>query len=252
MPRTTPPREAPAEAAVPPRETRAGGASPARRTYAQHCGLAAALDVLGERWTLLLVRDLALGPQRYSDLLAGLPGIGSGLLAERLKQLEHEGLVHRAQLPPPAHAVTVYELTDEGRALSHAMLPLALWGARRLGPRDPELTYRSDWLLHSLWATFKPEAAAGVHDLYEFRLDDDVLHVSIDDGDMVVQRGPAPVKPDLTVTTDPETLLAIGLGQVDPAAAAADGRVGVEGDPDALDRAIAILGPAAAPVSADG
>src|SRR5687768_3643780 len=138
-----------------------------KRSYEQFCGLARALDLVGERWTLLIVRDLALGPQRYTDLLDGLPGIGSGLLAERLKHLEAEGLVQRSQLPPPAQAVTVYELTDDGRQLSHAMLPLALWGARRLGPREPSLTYRSDWLLHSLWATFKPAAAAGVHDVYE-------------------------------------------------------------------------------------
>src|SRR3954465_12520182 len=102
-----------------------------RGRYDQFCGLASALDVVGERWTPLLVRDLALGPQRYSDLLAGLPGIGTNLLADRLPQLEAEGVVRRSPPPPPA-ASTVYELTDSGRELAEAMLPLAVWGARRL------------------------------------------------------------------------------------------------------------------------
>src|SRR3954465_11742396 len=105
-----------------------------RGRYDQFCGLASALDVVGERWTLLLVRDLALGPQRYSDLLAGLPGMGTGLLAERLKHLETEGIVRRSMLPPPA-AVAVYELTDDGKDLSEAILPLAMWGARHLGDK---------------------------------------------------------------------------------------------------------------------
>jgi DNA-binding HxlR family transcriptional regulator len=220
-----------------------------KRSYDQFCGLARALDLVGERWTLLLVRDLALGPQRYSDLLAGLPGIGTGLLAERLKQLEAEGLVQKSQLPPPAQAVTVYELTDDGRDLSHAMLPLAFWGARRLGSRDPGLTYRTDWLLHSLWATFKPAAAAGVHDVYELHLDGDVVHITVDDGDMEVRRGPAPGRPDLRVTTDPETLFAIGLGRITPQDAAAAGKVDTDGDPDALARMVAILGPAPSPAT---
>src|SRR4051794_27610243 len=98
----------------------------AKRSYEQFCGLARALDLVGERWTMLLVRDLSLGPQRYSDPLSGLPGIGSGLLADRLKQLEADGVVQRAHLPPPA-AVTVYELTESGQELARALIPLAVW-----------------------------------------------------------------------------------------------------------------------------
>src|SRR3712207_3261653 len=97
------------------------------RSYDQFCGLAKALDVLGERWTLLVVRELLLGPKRYSDLLEGLPGIGTNLLAARLKALEASGLVGRRRLPPPA-ASNVYELTERGRALEPAIFELIRWG----------------------------------------------------------------------------------------------------------------------------
>src|ERR687888_24922 len=106
----------------------------ARRSYGQYCTLARALDVIGERWTLLVVRDLVLGPKRFTDLLEGLPGIGRNLLAARLRHLEAEGIVRRTTLPPPA-ASRVYELTEEGYDLMLATTPLAAWGARRLGRR---------------------------------------------------------------------------------------------------------------------
>src|SRR5581483_3423202 len=91
-------------------------ATATRRSYRQYCGVARALDVVGERWTLLIIRDLLLGPRRYKDLLEGLPGIGTNLLADRLKELERHGIVRRTVLPPPAGS-TVYELTDLGSAL---------------------------------------------------------------------------------------------------------------------------------------
>jgi DNA-binding HxlR family transcriptional regulator len=102
-----------------------------RRTYHQHCGLARALDVVGERWTLLIVRDLLLGPRRYGDLLASLRGITTNLLAKRLRELEAASLVEKRELPPPART-TVYALTDEGRALEPAVMELARWGGRFL------------------------------------------------------------------------------------------------------------------------
>ncbi len=209
-----------------------GGVS--RRTYDQFCGLARALDIVGERWTLLLVRDLSLGPQRYTDLLAGLPGIGTSMLAERLRHLEEAGLVRRAQLPPPA-AVPAYELTGEGDELARAMLPLAVWGARRLDPATPESTQRPEWLLLGLKARFRADRAAGVRDTYEFRIDGFVMHARVDDGNLDVRRGPAPGRPDLTVTADLATLLALGLGR--PVRHAK-----VDGSKDAAKRCFAIFG----------
>src|SRR4051812_7250861 len=110
-----------------------------RRTYGQYCALARALDLVGGRGTLLVVRDLIMGPKRFTDLLEGLPGIGRNLLVARLRHLEAEGIVRRATLAPPA-ASRVYELTDEGRDLAVALGPLTRWGARRLGQqREGEL-----------------------------------------------------------------------------------------------------------------
>src|SRR5262249_46992187 len=107
-----------------------------RRSYRQYCGIARALDVVGERWTLLLVRELLTGPKRFTDLLAALRGIGANLLTTRLKELEGAGLVRRTALPPPV-AIMVYELTDAGTELEPALLALAHWGARYLGtPRQ--------------------------------------------------------------------------------------------------------------------
>src|SRR4051812_41734616 len=102
--------------------------------YQQYCGLARALDVAGDRWTLLIVRELVPGPRRFTDLLDGLPGISRNLLTERLRHLEGDGIVARRDLPPPA-ARQVYELTDDGRDLAGVMGPLIGWGARRLGER---------------------------------------------------------------------------------------------------------------------
>jgi DNA-binding HxlR family transcriptional regulator/putative sterol carrier protein len=213
------------------------------RAYEQYCGLAKALDVVGERWTLLLVRDLYIGPQRYSDLLEGLPGIGSGLLAQRLQHLEAEGVVRRAQLPPPA-ASTVYELTPDGRELAEATLPLALWGARRLGPSDAAGTVRADWLFLSIRAQFKPERAADVHETYEFHVDGRVVHVRVDDGALDVRRGASAMEPDLRITTDALTLFDLGLGRLSPTDAFGTGRATIEGSAEAAQHCFAILGPA--------
>lgn len=120
-----------------------------RRSYRQFCGLARALDVVGERWTLLIVRNLLLGPRRYSDLMAELPGITTNLLAKRLRELEAAGIVERREKPPPV-AATVYGLTEAGAALEPAILELARWGGRYMdGPRAGD-TVNIGWGLLSL------------------------------------------------------------------------------------------------------
>src|ERR671933_1792279 len=121
------------------------------RSYEQFCGIARALD-------LLVVRDLLLGPKRFTDLRHGLPGIGSNVLAARLKELERAGVVQRRTLPPPA-ASTVYELTEYGRELEEPLLALGRWGARSLGRRQPGDALRAEWLAVALKAFFRPEAA---------------------------------------------------------------------------------------------
>src|SRR6478609_1913478 len=132
------------------------------RTYGQLCGLARALDVLGERWTLLLIRELSRGPKRFRDLLTNLPGIGTNLLTARLKSLESDGVIRRTLLPPPA-GVHVYELTARGRALEQPLQQLALWGFDLL-PDDPgTATARAAWAAASMRAAATAEGLAGVH-----------------------------------------------------------------------------------------
>src|SRR5205807_10513448 len=120
-----------------------------RRSYGQYCSLARALDIVGERWTLLIVRDLQLAPKRFTDLLDGLPGIGRNLLTARLRYLEHEGLIRRRQ-PSSYPRSVIYELTDDGQELAFALAPLARWGARRLGARDPDELFRPAWTVTAM------------------------------------------------------------------------------------------------------
>src|ERR671935_3251549 len=112
--------------------------------YEQYCALARALDVVGNRWTLLIIRELRPGPRRFTDLVDGLPGISRKLLTERLRALERDGIISRRELPPPA-ARQVYELSDDGRDLATAMAPLIAWGARRIGERRRGESFRARW-----------------------------------------------------------------------------------------------------------
>jgi DNA-binding HxlR family transcriptional regulator len=176
----------------------------AKRRYGQFCALARALDTVGERWTLLVVRELLLGPKRYTDLIDALPGIGTNLLADRLKELEQRGVVKRTKLPPPAPAA-VYELTEYGRDLEPAVVALTRWGSRELSsPRRGE-HFRPAWLGIAMMAAFRPEAAAGVSETYEFRIGDEVLHARVEDGTLEVRQGPAN-EPDVTFISDAGTL----------------------------------------------
>src|SRR3712207_979916 len=141
-----------------------------KRSYDQHCTVARALDVVGERWTLLLVRELLTGPKRFKDLLSGLPGIRTNLLAARLKALAEHGVVRRATLPPPA-GTDVYELTELGRSLEPVVLALSRWGARLMAedPR-PDDDVRPGWAATALRSLFEPERD-GPRGVYEFRID---------------------------------------------------------------------------------
>ena len=216
------------------------GSDPDRkRSYDQYCALARALDVVGERWTLLLVRELLLGPKRYGDLLAGLPGVGTNLLAERLRQLEQLGLARRRTLPPPAGSA-VYELTELGRDLEPAVIELGRWGAHWLGePRERD-TMQPGWFFVSLRATFRPELAAQLRASYEFRIEGDVFSVGIDSGRLTTEQGAAS-DPDIVVSTDLETFIALLAKRVQPGEALERGAVEIEGDAGDLSRFVEIF-----------
>src|ERR687891_645969 len=166
-----------------------------RKTYDQYCGIAHALDLVGDRWALLVVRELMRGPLRYTDLVGHLPGIGTNILAARLRDLETGGIVVKRQLPPPA-ASRVYELTEYGQALRPVIRELALWGARSLGPPTVKDELFEGWLGNAVDTVLAPIAPPG---RFEFRVGDEVA--SLVDG--AAQAGPVE-DPQVVVEGDPE------------------------------------------------
>lgn len=216
----------------------------ARRTYHQFCGLSRSLDVVGERWTLLIVREFMSGPKRYTDLADVLGGIGTTLLATRIRRLEQDGIVVRRTLPPPA-ASQVYELTPVGHELARALVPLAIWGIRHQlgGARRPGETYRAEWTLVFLAELIDAGPSAGRHATYQFRIDDSAAQLHVRDQRVTVVPGEAADGADLALTTDFETIVELFLGGLDPASAVATSRVTVEGDPAALELLLAMLEP---------
>lgn len=217
-----------------------------RRSYGQYCGLAVALDIIGERWSALIIRDLAIRQRRFKDLLDGLSGLGTSLLSERLRHLEEAGLIERAIGERAAGGGVVYRLTQEGVRVADALAPLAMWGATRVGGQSA--AFRPDWLMFVLKSSFKAALARGVDDCYEFRIDGQSLWVVVKDG-LVDVTTEQPRSADFIATLSLPTLAAIGAGALDPLQAAADGAANYDGDPDAGVRALRLLGstPAKAP-----
>ena len=213
-----------------------------RRTYGQYCGLAHALDVLGERWTLLVLRELLAGPKRFSDVLDALPGVGTGLLTTRLRQLEDEGLIARRRLRPPAGS-TVYELTEEGRELEPVLYGLARWGSSRLGAPTGDRAFRPHWAMIAMRGSHDAEAAAGLDQVHEFAIGDELFHATIEDGRVELHDGPGR-RPDVRVKADPTTFASLAHDPGTARAALADGRLSVEGDRAAVRACLAIFAPA--------
>jgi DNA-binding HxlR family transcriptional regulator/putative sterol carrier protein len=192
------------------------------------------LDVAGDRWTLLIVRELLLGPQRFTDLLDGLPGISRHLLTERLRALERDGVVVRQELPPPA-ARQVYALTVDGRDLADAVVPLVAWGARRLGARERSETFRPQWAALAMLTFANRDAAKGVNETYQYVVGRWAFHFKINDGSIQLRDGRAQ-DPALTVTTDEDTWADIASGKITGSAAAARRRLKIVGDRKAAAR----------------
>jgi DNA-binding HxlR family transcriptional regulator len=209
------------------------------KRYDQYCPMAHAAGVLGERWTLLVVRELLHGPKRYTDLLDGMPGIGTNVLAARLRDLEEAGVVCKRKLPPPA-ASTVYELTEYGRELEEAMYALARWGARSLGPPGPEDELYPEWGVNALPALFNREAARGLTETYVLAVGPDVFTAQIEDGHLIPSEG-AVENPDLRIETDMETFFCLATGELAPRDALDAGRATIEGDPAVFERSFTVL-----------
>ncbi|MFD3337023.1 winged helix-turn-helix transcriptional regulator [Streptomyces sp. NPDC058700] len=187
---------------------------PRRRSYDQHCAAARALDLVGDRWTLLVVRELLAGPRRYTDLHADLPGVSTDMLAGRLKDMEAAELVTRRRLPPPASAF-VYELTPRGRELQPVLRALAAWGAPELGEPRPTDAVRAHWYAIPLLGVL-----AGMGEgVVQVTLDEGEFHVRVGDdgsvayGDGVYGAGTAR-EPDARLRTDTATCRALAGGEL--------------------------------------
>jgi DNA-binding HxlR family transcriptional regulator len=207
-----------------------------RKSYEQYCPVARTLDVVGERWTLLIVRDLLMGPKRYTDLRAGLPGIATDILTARLRTLEEAGLVRRRQLPRPAPA-TVYELTEDGLELRHAILALGQVGMATLAAPRPDEDVRAERLVLSLRISFRREAFADLTETYELNIGGEPFTVDVSDGAVGTRPGTAS-SPAIRLRADADTFVALLTGELAAGAALAEDRAVLEGDRDALERFI--------------
>lgn len=200
---------------------------PRRRSYDQYCPAARALDAVGDRWTLLIVRELFAGARRYTDLHADLPGVSTDVLASRLRDMERDDLVTRRRLPPPAGA-SVYELTARGAALLPVLTALAAWGAPDLAERRPTDAVRAHWfalpLLRALEA--RTDGEAGV---VEAVLPEGTFHLRLRTEGPPYGDGPADA-PDARLLLDADTCRALGEGALDVEDGVREARIEVWGD----------------------
>ena len=203
-----------------------------RRDYFDGCAAAHALDLVGERWALLVVRELLLGPKRFTDLRTGLPHASPNVLSQRLRELEDAGVLRRRRLPPPA-ASAVYELTEWGRELEPVLQTLGRWAARSL----PEAEHIGvDSLVLSMRTMFSPERAQGVDDVVAFVLADQPFVARVHDGAFTMERGEVPGPPATVIAQAPEAWAAVLYTGHPLDSAIADGMLTVSGDRAAVER----------------
>ena len=204
------------------------------RTYGDGCAIAQALDLVGERWALLVVRELLLGPKRYTDLRRGLPNASPNVLSQRLGELERAGVLRRRKLPPPAGS-RVYELTEWGRELEHTVISLGHWAARSPSGLASDAPVGVDSMILALRSRFDADAARGLGARYELRLGEDRFGIEVRGDEIEVARGSAE-RADATIDSDPDTLAAVLWGGQPLADAQRSGRMTIEGDKAAVKR----------------
>jgi DNA-binding HxlR family transcriptional regulator len=198
-----------------------------KRSYGDACGIARALDVVGERWALMVVRELLLGPKRFTDLRTGLPHVGPDMLAQRLRDLEQAGIVNHRRLPPP-YGAHVYELTERGEALEPVLIELGRWGGTYAPPPDDEMCMSLDAYIVSLRTLFDAERAGDFAARVELRLGEDRFRVVIADGHVEAGRGELP-DADAVIEAEPRTLLDVLHGHRALAAALESGDMRIAG-----------------------
>lgn len=197
------------------------------RTHRDGCGIAHAADLLGERWALVVIRELLLGPKRFTDLRTGIPDISPNVLGQRLRELEEARIVRRRKLPPPA-AARVYELTEWGQELEPAVLALGRWASRSdTFPRDAEMG--SDSMVLAIKAAFDREAAGDLDASYGLEFGEDVFQIEVADGAFQARRGEAK-RPIAVIRTDPDTMARLVFRGTRLGKAVEAGDVQVDGD----------------------
>jgi DNA-binding HxlR family transcriptional regulator len=205
-----------------------------KRSYGEACRFAHALDVVGERWALLVVRELLLGPKRFTDLRNGLSRASSNMIAERLRDLEQAGVIQRRKLPPPAGS-SVYELTEWGQELEPIVTQLGAWGARSPFPPDSE-EIGPDSIVLALRSLFDPEAAGDLSASYELRIGEQRFGVEVSNSEVELHRD-APSEPAASIAAaDAPTLAAVLTGQLSLDDALASGSLAIEGAKQAAKR----------------
>lgn len=197
----------------------------ARTTYGQYCGVARAMEMIGERWSLLVIRDLLVGPKSEEELSRGLPLIPAGLLATRLREMTYSGVISAVDGGR-------YGLTDYGRALEDVVMALGRWGAMALGTPRPDDVTTEDSIMIALRGTFLPEEARRIRLCFELRVAEAVVHGIVDHGHLDVYRGP---------TSDAELVIEAGstfkallTGEITPEEALETGQVTISGAPELL------------------
>jgi len=201
------------------------------RAIEDGCGIAHASELLGQRWALLVVRELLLGPKRFTDLRSGIPDISPNVLGQRLRELEQSGIVRRRKLAPAA-AAQVYELTEWGQGLEPAVLSLGRWASESPSfPRDAEMG--PDSLVLALKSTFDPAKADGLDATYELRLGEMPFKVEVSHGHFEASHGEAE-SPDATIRSDPDTLTGIVFRGKPLGKAVEAGKVGIDGSRQAV------------------
>jgi DNA-binding HxlR family transcriptional regulator len=210
----------------------------ATRTYGEGCGISHALDLVGERWALLVVRELLLGPKRFTDLREGLPNVSPNVLAQRLRDLEEAGVVQRRKLPPPAGS-WIYELTDWGRDLKPIVISLGAWATR--SPTFPHDTpVSADSVVLALGTFFDADAAGDLDARYELRLGENAFDVRVAAGTIALAREPV-TNPDATIQTDPNTLRTLIWQGGSLTDALNTGAITISGDESALSRFLGLF-----------
>ncbi len=208
------------------------------KTYGQYCALARALDHIGDRWTLLIVRELLIGPQRYSDIRAAVPAIATNLLARRLRDLEADGIVAKRRLAPPA-ASTIYELTDMGRELEPAVLALIRWGRHWMLEHEPDEAFKPEWLALALKALIPPEALEDIDFVCRLWMQGQDLELRFSPHGVELVNVDSPA--DLEIEATPASLLEVAAGYCSLDRAVHERRIAVRGDGEGLGRLSQVL-----------